>query len=432
MNLLQYVVRLKGWQWSLLFLAGFAILTGLTAFRVYKNYQEVVGEFTWESRGHADFHNGLYLPARAFVNRDNPYARQTAIDYKMARAAPAYSPAVFILNAPITGLDLPAADVVFFIFNLLLLVSLPLMAIRFCGGRFSWPFFLLLACMALVSRPGHITLFSGYFTIQPVIGIAIALHFAKTRPWLAGLGVLLASEKPNFVLPLLLLMICQRDFRAVAWGVVLSGLFALGGLLWLASDSSIGEVMEGYREGQQALYDDVTELPENRWTRVDVIGMGSRLLRQAPGAGFYLTMMPLLLILPGWALFRKKASDNVFGATGTCGMIVALSVLLSIHHHSYDCLLLVIPWIGLTFFGDTVAAGLSQRARWSVVLLTSIPAANYFSTISFQEKFGLAKDGFAWQFITQVNGACMLIALAILVSSCWITRKESGPQRITT
>ena len=111
-------------------------------------------------------------------------------------------------------------------------------------------------------------------------------------------------------------------------------------------------------------------------------------------------------------------------------MIAALSVLLSIHHHSYDCLLLVVPWIGLTFFGDTVAPGLRDRARWSVVLLTSVPAANYFSTISFQEKFGLAKDGLAWQIITQINGVCMLIALIILVSSCLMSRKQTGLQRL--
>ena len=89
-------------------------------------------------------------------------------------------------------------------------------------------------------------------------------------------------------------------------GNFIVGLFACGGLLWLASDSSVGEVIHGYREGQQALYDDVTELPENRWTRVDLIGMASRLLRLAPGDGFYLAMMPLLLILPGWVLFRKS------------------------------------------------------------------------------------------------------------------------------
>ncbi len=424
MNLPQKIVRLKGWQWSLLLFFVFAILTGLTAWRVHRNYQEVVGAFTWEKRGHSDFHNGLYLPTRAFVNKDNPYALQTALDYKMARAAPAYSPAVFILNAPITGLELPAADVVFFVINLLMLVSLPWMAVRFCNRQATWPFFLLLSCLVLVSRPGHITLFTGYFTVQPVIGIAIALHFSRSHPWLAGLGILLASEKPNFVLPLLLLMVCRRDTRAVAWGVGLSSLFAVGGYLWLASNSSIGEVIEGYREGQQALYDDTTELPENRWTKVDLIGMGSGMMRLAPGDGFYLAMMPVLLILPGWLLFRTSTSEHKFRATGTGGMIVALSILLTIHHHSYDCLVLVIPWIGLTFFGDIVARELSQRARWSVVFLTGVPAVNYFSTISFQEKFGLPREGLVWQSITQINGGCLLIALVILVSSCWMSRRQ--------
>jgi uncharacterized membrane protein YphA (DoxX/SURF4 family) len=97
-------------------------------------------------------------------------------------------------------------------------------------------------------------------------------------------------------------------------------------------------------------------------------------------------------------------------------MLIALSMLLAIHHHSYDCLLLAVPWIGLTLFGETVAASTGVRTRWLAVVLTAVPAVNYLSTISFQEKFDLDRNGLAWQVITQINGVCLLLALVILAT----------------
>lgn len=419
------LAELRGGHWSLLFLGGLIVLVSLTAVRIQRNYAEVTGEFDWDARGHCDFHNGLYLPGTAFRHGENPYETATANRYGMSRAVPPFSPSVFILNLPFTWPELPTADWLWFAFNVAMIVILGWLGIRFSDGQFTWPFFLFLACLLIASRPGHVSLFNGYFTAQLAIGTAVALHFARSRPWLAGIGLLLASGKPNFILPLLILMICRRDFRAVAWGIAIAGVFALGGLLWMAADSSLGQVIDGVREGQQALHDDPDELPQNRWTRIDVLGLGARLLRAAPGDGMSLAIMLGLLALPGLVLNRIGKSGYEYGATGVSGMIVALSILLSIHHHAYDGLLLVVPWIGITFYGSRIAPNLAEPARWSVALLTAVPAANYLSTLVFRETFNLVPAGALWQTITLLNGVCLLVALVILLLA------SRGDQRST-
>ncbi len=421
------LAELRGNNWTILFLTGLALLVGLTALRIHRNYAEVTGQFNWDARGHCDFHNGLYLPGRAFRQGHNPYRTETASRYGMSRAIPPFSPSVFILNLPFTFPELPAGDWLWYGFNVLMVVSLGWLGIRWSGGRVTLAFFLFLACLLVASRPGHVSLFNGYFTAQLAIGTGLALQFARTRPWLAGLGILLASGKPNFVLPLLILMVCRRDYRAVSWGIGIAGVFAVGGLLWMAADTGIGPVMAGIQEGQEALRNDPDELPENRWTRVDLVGMGARLMKLAPGDGFSMAMMGLILAIPGLVLNRIGKSGYQYGATGVSGMLIAIAVLLSIHHHAYDCLLLVIPWVGFTFFGSRVASELSERTRLGVSLLTAVPAGNYLSTLMFQEKFNLASGGAMWQAITLINGTSLLLAMLILVSVRLRNRQTAGP-----
>jgi hypothetical protein len=301
------------------------------------------------------------------------------------------------------------------VLNVAMLMALSWFGVRFSGGKTSLAFWLFASCLLVVSRPGHITLFTGYFTAQMVIGTAMALHFARSRPWVAAVGILLASFKPNFVLPLLLLMVARRDFGAVIRGTVLAGVFAVGGLAWLAADSSVAEVVQGFREGQEALHNDPTELPENRWTRVDISGMVARVLRTAPGDVVSLAAMVAVLAVPGIVLWRAGRHGYEYGATGASGMLIVLAVLLSIHHHSYDCLLLAVPWIGFAFFGTRVAPHLAPATRLAVSVLTAVPAANYLSTLTFQQKLGLDADGPAWIAITLVNGACLTAALIVLL-----------------
>lgn len=414
-SLIQYVERVSGWKWTAPALLLLGVLIALTSIRIDRKYSTPTGEFDLERNGHSDFHNGLYLPTRAFAAGENPWLPETARKYLASRAAPSYSPSLFILNAVFAIADLPLADYIWFAFNVGLAIALSWLGVRFSGGAVAFAVVLWLSVLFMVSRPGHITLFTGYFTLQLVVGYAIALHYARSYPLVSAIGMLLASGKPNFVLPLVMLMAARRDWRAVILGVLLCGVFAAGGVLWLAKDSSIGEVLNGYRQGQEALHNDKSELPENRWTRVDLVGMTARVLRIAPGDEVYLAMMPVILLLPAIVLYRKCKAPASFGATGTSGMLIAIASLLSIHHHSYDCLLLFVPWIGFALFGSRVAPELGFWPRWAVTALVSVPAVNYLSTLTFMKKADLDPNGSLFVAITLLNGVCLLVALIVIL-----------------
>ena len=400
------------------------ILLGLilaTGYRTYSNYSTPSREFDWGGRGMSDFHNGTYYPSLAFRQKVVPYGLDAERQYPLARAAPPYHPFVFIWHQPFTWFDVNVADVLFFFYNLGLVFLLAWMAIRFSGAPFSWCAFFLFSDLLLLSRPGHITIYTGYFTLELVIGTMIAIEFAQKRPWLAGVGILFAAGKPTFVLPLLILLLCRKNVKAVCWGVGLCVALGLAGLGWLASESSLPAVIDGIREGQQALHDDLEEIPINSWTRTDIVGMAAKPFDWRPGDSTYLSAMFLLLLVPGWILWKnanRKSANQTSAAHRSDGhlesLVMVSAMLLSIYHHSYDCLLLFVPWVGVVFYSRGL--WLSNFGRHSILVLGGIVWVNYLSTRTVRDRLGWEQTDTIWQIITVINGMCILGVFVVLLT----------------
>lgn len=393
-----------------------ALITA-SALRVYSDYAPapIDGQFNWALRGHSDFHNGAYYPAKCFMHGACPYSAEDAGRYLMSRAAATYSPIVFMLHVPLAMLELPAADIVFFALNVAMLMLLAYFAIRMSGAGFNWFDFLAITNLILMSRPGHITLFTGYFTAEIVIGCVLALHYANSRPVISGLGMVLASIKPNFVIPLIIMMLWRRNFKAVVLGIVFCALAAAAGLGWLSYHNGLDQVIHDIRGGQAELHIDETELPVNTWTRTDLPGMYAKVVNWVPGDAIYLLSMIVLSMIVGPFIYRYAPHESNQGATGLTAFICFLSILVGIYHHSYDCLLLVVPVVGLLFYGNQTLGDVPVIWRNIVAVLCVVPAVNYLSTMMVMDRLGLEKLSFAWQAVTMINGICMTLALLILV-----------------
>lgn len=392
-----------------------------TGYRICSQYSMPSGEFDWTNRGHSDFHNGVYFPSLAFREGVNPYSQAVADRYLIPRSSPVYSPVVFIWHLPFSFPGLYEADVLFFLCNTAMLGLLAWMGIRMSNQRFRWGIWLVLFAILVYSRPGHVTLFTGYFTVELVIGSIVALHFAATRPFVSGAGMLLASGKPTYILPLILMMLCRRNYRAVVTGLVLCVAGGLIGLGWLASFSAPAEVIAGISEGHSALHQDATEDPVNTWTRLDLVGAVSKVMNWKPGDLVYFASMFGILAVPGWVVFKTSATERNVGATGLTATIVCLTMLVSIYHHAYDSLLIVVPWIGITFFRSIDQAEVSESIRRVIAVLLAFPLANYLSTRAFLQTTGLDPQGWRWELITSANGVCLSIALVLL---CWCALKH--------
>lgn len=443
----------------------FSILSILfVAQRAYKRYAEPTGQFDFAKSGMSDFHNGAYYPSKAFGEGINPYAQEVCETFPMARSAPPYSPVVFMLYLPFSWLSLPAADIAFFAFNVLLMGAMSGLCIGMIrkvigSGRkagldhdgwldlfgsdltaaiwlFGWMMF---------SRPGHITLFTGYFTLQLVLGTILALHFSRTRPWLAAIGMLLASGKPTYIIPLAVLMFFRRDFRSLTLGLMLCAVFAAGGLGWLASHSDFGSVVEGVKQGQEAFDNDPSEYPVNTWTRLDAMGVVAKVMAWKPDGKLYLAGMLCMLVPVGTLVWRlanqaeKRIESEVesrssshtgfdhdvaqeFSGVSLSASICYLALLVSIYHHSYDGLIASVVWASVLLGGSATLPRVSLWERRVLLGLLTVPAVNYVATLRFRDLLGVDNQSPIWNVVTSLNGVCLFASLVLLLV-CSVRKK---------
>ena len=390
-----------------------------TAYRSYRSYSQPAHEFDWSSRGLSDFHNGTYYPSLAFRNGINPYSREMSQKYPVSAPSRPCPPITYILHQPFTWFELHTADALFFIYNTCLLLLLAYVGVWVSNGKVQIGYWLLVSLVLLISRPGHITLFTGYYTPELVLGTLVALHFAKSKPTISAIGMLVASAKPTFILPLILLMFARKNYRALALGIVLCTVAGVGGLAWLARDSSIAEVIQGISEGQVEFHADETEFPVNTWTRVDVLGMFAKIINWVPEDKVYLASMFGFVLIPCVVIRQIVDREVDSGMLGISSLIALLTSLLGIYHHSYDCLLVVVPWVAITFFSSKVMVEIQPKTKWFLGVLLSIPLVNYLSTQSARNGLGLEQTSFTWQAITLINGACLSLALIIVLAVGW-------------
>lgn len=401
--------------------------TGLALGRAYKEYSHQRTEFDWTARGLSDF-RACYIFTKTFRNGLSPYEVQQRADLVAPRPSAPFSPLIFFLLWPLSYLSIAWAGVVFCILNVAMLGLLGYWVFRFSQQPFKLHWWLAVFGFIIVSRSGHITLYTGYFTAILIIGTLLAFQYAHNKPWLAGVGVLLASAKPTFIIPLLILLAYRKNYRAAIWGALLSIAVGLAGLFWLAADSSVPEVINSVLTGQQAFDDDPTEFPVNTWTRVDIVGMFAKAINWIPGKAVYLVCMVILLIPPGLVIRRAVADEQNRGAMGLTALIAMLALLVTLYHHSYDCLLVVPGVLSLLLFGNKTMVEVPPLGRWVVVVLLLVPAVNYFSTLSFRDRMGLEQYSFLWQSITMINGFSLVISLLILMYYGW--KLSRGPDQI--
>ena len=395
---------------TLFLLLGIAFAFG----RAYKNYSTPKAEFDWSAKGLSDFHS-MYVYSKTFSRGLSPYESQESKDLLMSRPSAPFSPVIFFIMWPLAMLPMHVADVILCMANLAMIGWIAKQVFTYAGLKVDRGWWLAIFGFLVFSRAGHITLFTGYFTPLLVIGTLMAFQYGKKNPWLSGFGILLASAKPTYIIPLLIILAFRRNYKAAVIGLLLSGAVAFAGLSWLAMDSSYSHVIETIQHGQDAFQDDVTEFPINTWTRVDLVGMFAKVIDWNPDKSIYLAAMVVLLIPPGLLIRKISIDEHNPSATGLSAFIGILALLVGLYHHSYDCLLFAVPWLAMILFGKQTLPRLTRAQRTAIGLLLFVPAINYASTLSVRTLFKLDPYGFTWQSITMVNGICLTLSLLILM-----------------
>ncbi|TWT92729.1 glycosyltransferase 87 family protein [Stieleria varia] len=406
-------------------IAACLLILGLvaTVARIHKKYQ-TPGPFDHERQGLCDFHNGVYFPAMALMRGESPYGQPYADKYPVARQIPFFSPVVLALHAPLAMLPIHAAEVIHTMIQIALLLGIAWLATITSGFGRRFDVWLCVAAMMIFSRGGHISIFTGYFTLLLVMATYLAVIWAKDRPVLSGWMLLIVSGKPTFILPLGFLMLARGNIKALLIGAAMSIGAALLLMGWLAHHEGQGDLMAGAKQlltqvsGTQEVHrgmDD--ESPVHSWTRLDAFAVISKWRGANPGELAHLLTMFVFLAIPMYVLRRGTVADQDDGIAGVTGTILMTALLTSLYHQSYDSLLLVAPMTGAVAAILPAWKRLSLSWRATLLLLMGCPLMNYLSTRMFLTRFELPE--FCVKVLTSLNGVCLLVAMVIACVLAW-------------
>lgn len=358
--------------------------------------------------GLQDFRDAIYYPAVSLADGHNPYdVPRHLATYPVTCKFPLYAPHTLLLGLPFAVLPHATAQLVFLGVNLLLLPPLAWLALRAAGRTTSVAACLALATVVLLSHPGEMALFVGQNTVVLVIGAYLALDLARRQPWLAAIGLALATAKPTFGLPIALLMLCRGDRRAVLCGAAIVTAAQVAVLPFLVRAAG------GVSPFVASLYGNYQDWGHNRFTsiaesvhRIDAYLLVGRLVGHTLTTAEDLLLTLAIFGVAAAAVRRLGRTDHP-EAPRLAAAIVCAATLAGTYHQVYDAVLLVLPALLVTSDRwTTIAPATSAGMRRPLAVLIAVPAFNYFASYGAIARLGLA--GPTWLAATTANAAAVL------------------------
>jgi hypothetical protein len=390
------------------------------------------------TEGMGDYRDAVYYPIRAVLDGVNPYDCETKLlrvdgqprylqdpRYPVLNIFPLFSPLILLLFSPF-GLiaDFRLSMWCYGTFNVVLLLVFAYALWRAVGKVPSVGGVAALAAVILITQPGRANFIAGQVALPLTLALFGALQWARSKPWLSGFMLTLASFKPTFGVPLGLLMLCRKDFRAAGLGALLSGLIAAAGLLFIFSRSGdLENIVPILQQNQRELEAHPGVNPATSTARIDGLAATDRWLGKNSSSLLRIAVPLLVLSLAGATVWKRAGELPGEGVIGPTGLIVILAALLSIYHLFYDALPLWIPILSLLVAPQEVWRGFSVLSQRLLLALLIVPVLNVFCTLSFKgalDRF-IASDfpaaaGMFWAFGCTASGISLMAAFLLAVS----------------
>jgi hypothetical protein len=152
--------------------------------------------------------------------------------------------------------------------------------------------------------------------------------------------------------------------------------------------------------------------PSTQVFGVDAPGLLGRLLGARLPVGVYLAVSLAVLAAAAGALRSTTRLENTkfdhLSAT-----VICLGILLSVHHHAYDLVLLVAPIVALVK-GSLPGAFLMPWRRVSLLTLFALLGLNYVTTLSVLHHFEQYQR--TWLLLASLNGIFLLLIFLAYVA----------------
>jgi len=414
-------VSVKVWFLNLIGFLVLASVIGVVCARAYYQHSipgEIVDPRFDSNQGFRDFHNAVYYPVRAFLTGVNPYSAEYQSFHPDGRGFPLFAPTTLLIHAPFGFLQLKYAEIAFAASNFALVIWICVLIFRYSrvSNSFCFGSVAILAALIIFCRPGLLNFYGMQITLLHVLGCLWALEYADEYPFLSGVGLMLASCKPTYAIPLAILMFFRGDFRAVLWGAILSALASCVVVVIIAANCG---GLESFVEQVNAQYFAAAEHPEipevaTSWTRLDAYSVIPR-WTEVPAEWNLNVWIPVLMIVFGaiCMLFERDKSQRV-GSISRSGMLAMLIILTSIYHQAYDALLLWVPIAAIAINAPKLDRAFSWITQMLLAVLMLIPMYNFFGTQMLINKTEIEPSSVQWKIVVTVNAIAVLIA-ALLV-----------------
>lgn len=368
--------------------------------------KEVLGVRVGQPWAMGDFKNVIHCPVLTFMRGGNPYEHRQLTEVCPKRPVfPLYAPGTLVLHAPFGLLPFDSAARAFAAWTVGLTVLMAYLAFRVNDLKPTKAGVIVVAALVLLSRPGHWNLLLGNMAVELTVATYIALYHARRSPMMSAIGLAVATIKPTFGIPLAILMVARRDYRAVALGAGFALLLNLPPLLVLLKRAGgLDQFVQTLIQSQQGWGAIVASSSVNTAYRADLTGFLTRLAGD-PLGGPAEALVALLVILPAALAIRSFGQQPEAARRRLSSDIACVAIILSVYHLGYDLVLLTAPAIALAL-GTLPHGFATERFRRVMLLLIAGLGANYLTTEAILDH--LREHHLVWLLVASINGVLLL------------------------
>ena len=209
-------------------------------------------------------------------------------------------------------------------------------------------------------------------------------------------------------------MILRRNFKAAICGLVLGCFLTLPVLGYIShlekNPAHFVDVI-----GQNRVHFDAKPAvdPIKSFRRLDAYVLLAKYAGVELDSRYEYLFALFVLAIAGFCIFWKSGAvgnkQGVGFSWSNCLML--LTMLVAIYHQTYDWLLVALPLTGLIVGQPAAIGGGRPLARYSMIGLLLVPAANYAASETGSRFFD--PHGLAWSLISSANSAALLTAWLI-------------------
>ncbi|MDU0290951.1 glycosyltransferase 87 family protein [Saccharothrix longispora] len=350
-----------------------------------------------------DFRDALYFPIREFLDGGNPYHPAVMFAHWPVRQNfNLYQPYHLLLHAPFALPGYRVGAVAFALASLVLLLALAVLA----AGRLRphVPLALgtaVVATLLLLSQVGKAQLYVGQVNPLIAVGAAGALLARDRHPRWAAVALALAWLKPQFGLPLALLLFARGSRRVALTGTAVAAVASLVVLAPLVVRDGVGSFLDAVAANLEhagaTAYGAVDSMTAQR---VDVAAVVHRVTGWLPPGAEGLVLVGVLLVSAVLARRLDRA-----GAVEVADLLTCLAVVVCVVHQPGDVL------IAVPSAAAVAALWWRGRDRWLgwALLAVAVPFAHlHFVGTAVRDVLGPRVD-------VTVDGVALVAAWVLVV-----------------